>query len=487
MIAEQEHEIVPAIRGWLAATSDMEIPIGLSREEARRRGRELLVAIVAEALPPDNLEVDDDLKDVLWAAIEELDAKQFGQETFEECDRLYRFLLDLRPGTDTFDERDDLLHHVARIGWRSAPGGLEALGRARASVWLHGDQEYRKHLCETAHLLPAEIEALRAQPRPSGAELRSVCERLHKLTPIRPRLVGPLASLLYSLFDRQTWQVGQLDELEFLKAVTALDASMVARQLAEWDLADSCHNLAAAGFRRCADTLDLDHVEAERLALQFEKGNFHLVSRIAPTIIQRLMIPRERIKAQITYAWSLVNLNRSEEASTILEASLREPVIQAEPTLHACAFTVLGTAYSYLKRDMEATASLSAAGSILEKFNRPQDSALLMASMGEHLLGRGKLDGAITLYSIARETYRHADQARLFTYMSVLIAEVLVILGRNEEAERELVAVLPLIEKLDLRREAIAAATLLRDALANKQADAKKVRTLRDQLLENLH
>ncbi len=35
MRTEQEHEVVPAIREWLAATSDVEIPPGISREKAR--------------------------------------------------------------------------------------------------------------------------------------------------------------------------------------------------------------------------------------------------------------------------------------------------------------------------------------------------------------------------------------------------------------------------------------------------------------------
>ena len=57
MSTELEHEIVPAIRGWLAASSGVDVPTGLSREEARRRARELLAAIAAGSIAPGQVEV----------------------------------------------------------------------------------------------------------------------------------------------------------------------------------------------------------------------------------------------------------------------------------------------------------------------------------------------------------------------------------------------------------------------------------------------
>jgi hypothetical protein len=487
MITEQEHETVPAIRGWLAATSNVEIPIGLSCEDALRRAAELLAAIAVKSLSTDHLEVDDDLKDVLWAAVEELDAKQLCQETFEECHRVYQFILALPFNSDPFGERDEILHSVAKIGWRSAPGGHEAVRRARAAIWVHWDEEQHRKACESANRLPAEIESLRSLSRPVVPEIHRICARLTKLAPTNPRLVAPAASLLYSLLDALSRQVGQLDELEFFKAVAALATGVAARQLSEWDLAGSCQQLAAACFRRCAETLDLDHVEAERLALQFARGNFHSVSQSAPKIIQQLIIPRERIKAQIVYAWSLLELNRCDEASAALQLLLREPVILDEPALHACALTLLGTAFSHLGRDIDSTASFGAAGAILARFHYPQQLALLTGSMGEHLLRQGKLEQVRVLYSAAREAYRQVGQTRFSAYMGVLLAEVLLMLGRNEQAEKELLAELSTIEKFDLRREAIAVAALLREAVARRQTDVKTIQALRDQLRKGLH
>ncbi len=163
MSTEQEHEIVPAIRDWLAATSGVEIPLGLSREDARWRACEFLAAIVDGTIAPDQVEMDDDLKDVLWASVEELDEKPLSQLTFEECDCFYRFVAALSVEDDPFDERDEILHRVARIGWRSAPGGLEAALEARAAIWEHGDEQRHREVCEAADQLPGRLEALTSQ------------------------------------------------------------------------------------------------------------------------------------------------------------------------------------------------------------------------------------------------------------------------------------------------------------------------------------
>src|ERR1051326_4427909 len=92
MSAEPENEIVPAIRDWLAATSSVEVPCGLSRAEARRQASELLVAIGDGVLVPGQVDVDDTLIDVLWAATEELEEKPTGRATFEACDTVYKFV-----------------------------------------------------------------------------------------------------------------------------------------------------------------------------------------------------------------------------------------------------------------------------------------------------------------------------------------------------------------------------------------------------------
>ena len=93
---------------------------------------------------------------------------------------------------------------------------------------------------------------------------------------------------------------------------------------------------------------------------------------------------------------------------------------------------------------------------------------------------------AISLYLGARAEFQRMGQAKFVGYYSVLVAELMMLLGRNEDAEAELLAALPLIERFDLREEAVAAITLLREALANRRTDVTTIRKLRNQIQKGL-
>jgi tetratricopeptide (TPR) repeat protein len=483
MSTSQEHEIVPAIRDWLAATSDVEIATGLSRDEARRRARDLLAAIAVRSVAPDHVEADDDdLKDVLWAVIEELDEKPLGTPTFAECDRVYQFVGALSLEGDLFEEVDDVLHRVARIGWRSSPGGLETILKARAAIWEHGDEQRHREICESIDQVPARIGTLRGQRAPDVADIRETCARLVKLANIRPRLVAQSVIAMEAFLADRDRRIGWLDDREYLRAATALAAGMTGRQLGGWDLAESGYRRAVSAFRRTADTADLDRVEVERLALTFVRGNNGAVKDSAPARIEGLTVPRERVKAQLIFANALINLAQPEQARLLLEAVQQNHAIENEPALKALLLTMLGTALSYLGKDAEAIASFNSAGSVLARFFHPLQLGALVGALGEHLAKLGELKKAIALYEAARETFREVGQAQQVGYFSVLRAELLMLTGASEEAEDALLAALPLIEKFDLQREGLAAVALLREAMTKRRTDVKTIQTLRGQM-----
>ena len=237
MSTELEHEIVSSIRKWLAATSTVELPSGLSRDEAHRRAQVFLNAIIAGTVGPYQVEADEDLKDILWASVEELDGKPLGQRTFEECDRFYQFVLALTVENDPFEEREEILHRVAVIGWRSAPGGLEVILRARAKVWEHGDEARHRQVCESANQLQSQTRALGAGPAPELGEVAEICARLFKLTGIHPGIVAPAAAVMTDCLTRKSRLLGWLDDSEYLKAVTMLAAGIAERHLGRFDSA----------------------------------------------------------------------------------------------------------------------------------------------------------------------------------------------------------------------------------------------------------
>ncbi len=192
--------------------------------------------------------MDDDFTDILWASIEELNDKPLGRPTFEECDCFYQFVAALSVENDPFDERDEVLHRVARVGWRSAPGGLEAVLETRAAIWKHGDEQRHREVCETADQLTERIEVLTRQQVLELPEIRETCARLVKLSNIYPSMVAAATAAMGTLLASQDRRIGRLDDIENLKGAVALAAAMAYRNLGRWD---------SAWFRICTGSIGI--------------------------------------------------------------------------------------------------------------------------------------------------------------------------------------------------------------------------------------
>ena len=109
-----------------------------------------------------------------------------------------------------------------------------------------------------------------------------------------------------------------------------------------------------------------------------------------------------------------------------------------EPAFEARLLTTLGSALSGLGRESEAIASFKAAGVVLTKFHLPIQLADLVTSIGGHVAQSKNLQDAVVLYRMAREMERRLDAPHQVAYLAVLLAELLMLLGRTDEAEAEL-------------------------------------------------
>jgi len=474
----QEHELVPSIREWLRASSDADIPTGIERAAASREAEVLLSGVTSFTAPADY----QGLRDVLWAAVELLEAKPACPATFEECDDSYRFVASLPRSPDPFDEVDEILRRIARVGWISTNGGLESVLRARSAIWEHGDEKRHRDLCESAQALPIAVEALISAERPDLPTLYDVAATLIKLTNVRPALARSMSGRLAPVLWGKAGRIGHLDDQEHFRATFALVSGMASRQLSDWSASSSSYAVALSNYAMTVNAYDLERVEVERLALAATRADDAAVVLESPALIQRARIPRERAKAELIRAHSLINQRRTLEAEEVLRRTLRRPVIQEEPNLHAWLLGMLGMSLSYQGRDVEAMDSFDRAGQILTRYRYPLQIGTLVGAIGEHLGKLGRYDEAASLFERSRDVYCELDQAHQVAYINVLRAEMLVLLGKNQEAKTELLATFPIIERLNLKREAVAAMAILREALANRQADAGSIRRLRDQL-----
>jgi hypothetical protein len=72
-------------------------------------------------------------------------------------------------------------------------------------------------------------------------------------------------------------------------------------------------------------------------------------------------------------------------------------------------------------------------------------------------------------------------------YIRILLAETLLLAGRPREAEIEILAAIPTIEKERMVEEGFTALKLLRESVERSQTDTASLRALRERLKEDTH
>ena len=298
MNGELEHEVVPRIRAWLAATSDVEIPTGLSREKARRTALDLLNRLGTQAMNPETFEVDDDTKDAFWSLVEELRSRASGLRTFEACDGSYKFISAIAWENDQCNERDEILHQIAQIGWRASPDGIEGVTERRAAIWERGDQKRYRDLCSISSSLTPRVEGMKSQNRIASEDIYEICSNLLHLPGARPLLAQSLAVALYGVLADSDRQIGYLDDRSFLAGTVSLLGGVADRTLGNWDSAQDWYGRAASAYRRSLDPAYTQRVEVERLALQYSRYENDAVIRSAPDLIRDVKPERENARAR---------------------------------------------------------------------------------------------------------------------------------------------------------------------------------------------
>ncbi len=114
--------------------------------------------------------------------------------------------------------------------------------------------------------------------------------------------------------------------------------------------------------------------------------------------------------------------------------------------------------------------------------NYPVVLAHARGVIAEAFRDQGCLRDAATHYREAIEIYASEGVSGKLAYTRVVLAETLIALGQHEEAEVEILAALPTIEEEQMKPEAGAAVTLLRESIRRRKMDRNALRELRDQL-----
>lgn len=126
-------ELVAMIPEWLAITHGRDVAVGLPREEALRRAAVLRGLLRDGKVKPDEVVLDEGLKDVLYALVAlvtEIDPRG-GEALVEEANGVYQFLARVEWPDDDFGEKKDLTVKLAAAGWGALGTSLEEVERFR--------------------------------------------------------------------------------------------------------------------------------------------------------------------------------------------------------------------------------------------------------------------------------------------------------------------------------------------------------------------
>ncbi len=119
---------------------------------------------------------------------------------------------------------------------------------------------------------------------------------------------------------------------------------------------------------------------------------------------------------------------------------------------------------------------------VVMRGNRPVALCELKWSIADAYRNQGSLQRAVESYRVARSDYQELGFRAFVTQISLVIAETLLALGRDREAEWEILSVLPTIEEEKMVPEGLAAVALLRESVCRRKTDPKALRELREHL-----
>lgn len=316
--------------------------------------------------------------------------------------------------------------------------------------------------------------------------LFAVCKILRDVIESDPAVTVTEASVLYRWSTNPLAAVGLFDEREYLLGETALIAAKGSRLLGKFTDAERWLDRSEAAFRHTVNPApSLAGIAFERLALRFSSGRFEETLELLPSLkssFKKLGMGVEHAKAQFLEAISLRAVGRADEHYALLQGLEEASAVRDCPSLHGQVLVHIGNHEAILGQFEAAARTYEKALPIVMRGNRPAALCELKWSIGDAYRGQGSLGRAIEAYRVAKNDYQALGFRAFVTQLSLVIAETLLALGRDREAEWEILSALPAIEQERMVPEGFAAVALLRESVRHRKTDPRALRELRERL-----
>ena len=274
------------------------------------------------------------------------------------------------------------------------------------------------------------------------------------------------------LFDEQEYYLGEL----------ALLAGIGSRVLGHREQARMWLDRAEAWFLLTSNfQADLSRVAYQRLAVTIEEGRFHEVLRVVEPVkrsLARVHATESLLKCRVLQAIAYKETDQLDQALSLFKDVLHEArSIGSERLMSSCY--VNSVQIHAMRGETDAAARLvNEALPLLRSTNNRKDLAKLQWGVANLLRVDGRLGLSIEAFRIAQKQFVDLEMPADVAAISLVVADLLLELGQEAQAEWEIRAALPVIDELKMVPEGVAALSLLRESVRRRKIDRQALRDL---------
>lgn len=307
--------------------------------------------------------------------------------------------------------------------------------------------------------------------------------RLNELRESEPANVREEAEFLYCFLRKPKRKIGVLDERTFFLGEAALVATIVCRLLSRRDEAYRWLDRSEAGFRLSAKHVeDLSRLTYQKLALYVEERRFDEVLDLVDDLFDTFVnceMAEEAIKTRFLQGAALRETGKLEEAIEVFE-KIREwcRSLADGEKLFAMAANNLVLLYAAVRKPEQALCLAQEAAPVFRRLNNVFGLAKLHWAVGDALRAQRKLAEAIRTYREAQSEFAGLGMRADVASLHLVVADLLLELGQEPQAEWEVRAALPVITEEKMVPEGFAALSLLQQSVKARKLDRRALREL---------
>lgn len=335
-------------------------------------------------------------------------------------------------------------------------------------------------------LLDAPIADRSERAKELGLEdpeaLLSICAYLREQIDTDPASVLEEAEFFYRFLESPRRKIGLFDERMYFLGELALFAGTACRQLSRRDESRLWFDRSESMFRHTANpSCDLSRLAYQRLALRLEERDLDAVLELAPPLVESLGdlgMPDEALKCRFLEGLALMESDRMEESIGIFEQICRDAEKLGNEKLLASGYGNLAHLYGMRGDAEKALESSRLAIPVLKRLDDRVALAKVQWGLARLVRELGQISAAIEAYRSAQGEFEKIGMRADVAALSLVVGDLLLETGQDEEARREILKALPVIEELKMVPEGLAAHTLLRESLRHSKINRQALRDL---------